>query len=128
VTKTSSPFSRLSLHRIELSVHLGWPEEERATKQLVLLDLDIDFAKSPKACETDELNDTLCYADLITHLHYKLATTSFRLIEHLSYEIYQLIKPHLPKNARLRLHLTKYPPIPSLKGGVCFSYGEELTS
>jgi 7,8-dihydroneopterin aldolase/epimerase/oxygenase len=117
--------SHLLLRDIELCIFLGWPESERLEAQIVLLDLDIEFSQPPKACLSDDLVDTFCYADLITKIHTELGAKNYRLIEHLTYEIYTLVKRDLPPDASLLVRLTKHPKIQSLSGGVCFSYGDE---
>lgn len=117
--------SHLHLRGLELCVFLGWPENERLEKQVVLLDIEIKLAEPPKACVTDHLDDTFCYAELIAEIQDKVRTPVFHLIEHLCHEIYQLIKPRLPRQAQLSVRVTKYPKIPGLTGGVIFSYGDE---
>lgn len=122
---TTNIHSRLFLSKIELCVYLGWPEGERVEAQMVSLDLTIQFAEPPKACLTDHLDDTFCYAELISKIHAATSTTPYRLLEHLCYDIYHLIKLELPAHTSLRVDLTKHPKIMGLTGGVCFSYGDE---
>lgn len=117
--------SHLSIRNLELSINLGWRHKERQHEQSVLLDVDIYFAKPPKATQTDQLKDTLCYATLIEAIHENLGEKKYKLIEHLSYDIYHIIKKCLPIPAKIMIHLTKYPQIKGLPGGVCFHYGDE---
>ena len=117
--------SKLWIRGLELSVYLGWPDKERQQQQIVLLDIEIQLPAPPKACLTDHLQDTLCYSTLITYLQETITNKKFHLIEHLTHEIYTLIKPRLPNHTKMALHLTKHPPIPGLTGGVCFSYCDE---
>jgi dihydroneopterin aldolase len=123
--KSTNTGARFLISGLELCVFLGWPEAERIDEQVVLLDIEITLPTPPEACATDELNDTVCYADIITEIHNRIGTRVFKLIEHLCYEIYQLIKPSLPIDAKLSIHLTKHPKIQGLTGGVCFSYEDE---
>ena len=51
--------SSLCICGLELQVFLGWPQEERQTQQVVLLDMTIVFPTPPKACETDNLEDAI---------------------------------------------------------------------
>lgn len=125
MNKTGRIKSRLLIRGVELCVFLGWPEEERVEGQVVLLDMEIILPTPPSACLTDELQDTFCYADIIAALHEKLQRRVFKLIEHLCYEIYQLVKPSLPVEAKLSVQLTKHPKIQGLTGGVSFSYEDE---
>lgn len=117
--------SHLSIHGLELLVYLGWSEEERLLQQAVFVDIDIGLPQPPKACVSDELKDTFCYATLIEHLRQHLTDKRFRLIEYLSREIYQTIKVKLPFPTLINVQVTKHPPLSGLTGGVCFNYGDE---
>jgi dihydroneopterin aldolase len=113
------------LHKLELGVHLGWPEAERLHKQIIFLDIHIDFLEPPHACITDHLDDTYSYEALSDLIEKKIGQRHFRLIEHLGYETYQLLKNVLPHNVLLTICITKKPPIPNLTGGVSFWYGDK---
>jgi dihydroneopterin aldolase len=126
LTKTCD--STLFVRGVELSVNLGWRRQERAHEQAVLLDIDIKFAAPPSACQTDTLDETVCYATLISKIREQIVNKDYRLIEHLSAEIYSIIKPDLPTDAKLQIRITKYPKITGLTGGVCFTYGDHFTS
>lgn len=115
--------SSISLHALELLVHLGWTEGERSQAQIVTLDAVIQFANPPKACATDQLEDTYCYDYLVTTLKTHLITQSFRLIEHLSQQIYLWLKTLLPMDSSISVRITKQPAITQL-AGVSFSYGD----
>ncbi len=114
----------LQIRQLELHVNLGWRKKERGKEQAVFLDLDIFFPSMPKACLTDELDDTFCYAKLIEHLREKISEKSYRLIEHLCRDIYQHAKNFLETKSNLRVCITKYPNIPGL-GHVSFCYEDE---
>lgn len=118
-------YTKLYIRKLELSVNLGWRNPERKLKQGIELDLEISFPLPPKACVTDNLDDTLCYDELISTLREKIRTKKYRLVEHLCAEIYTLTKSHLPKKSKLNVKLTKYPKIQGLINGVCFAYGDE---
>lgn len=119
-------FSSITLNHLELSVNLGWPQDERIKPQIVTLDVVIHFSKTPLGCTTDQLTDTYCYHTLINTIKNSLEQRHFRLIEHLGFELYQTIKKSLANDARIQLHLTKKPAILNLMGGVTFSFGDEL--
>lgn len=114
--------SNLLINDLELSVHLGWPDSERDEKQIVHTDIDIHFTHAPKACESDHLTDTLCYATLIDVIREKIAHQHFHLIEHLSYTIYHIIEPLLPAQSHITVRIKKHPKIEGLAGYVSFSY------
>ena len=114
----------LSVHDLELYINLGWRKQERKLEQAILLDLDICLPKPPKACKTDKLEDTICYAEMIEDLRKQLSKKSYRLIEHLTQDIFDIVKLQLPKQAKLMVRINKYPKIEGLLGGVSFCYGD----
>lgn len=120
------PTSILRIRKLELSLNLGWGEKERSKERKVLLDIAISFPESPKACASDELRDTVCYATLSQVIREKVSAKPYRLIEHLSSDIYTLVKNQIPKNAKLKICITKFPAIGGLKEGVSFEYGDEI--
>jgi len=118
-------FSTLLIKQLELSVNLGWRSAERRQEQPVLVDIHIEFPKPPSACESDNLDDTICYAKLVNELREKIIVKHYRLVEHLGLDIYQITKTHLPLLSKVIVHVTKYPKLDGLTGGVCFSYGDK---
>lgn len=118
-------FSSLLIRDLELRVFLGWPEKERLKEQRVLLNADIRYANPPAGCETDKLEDTVCYAEVIEQVREKIGDKHFHLIEYLSHDIYHIMKPLLPEKALLTIRITKHPMIAGLTGGVQFSFGDE---
>jgi dihydroneopterin aldolase len=114
----------LTINGFELPVYLGWPDAERQQAQMVRIDLTVRFAKPPKACVSDQLQDTFCYDTLLTHLREKISDKEFRLVEHLTADIHSILKSLLPSDATLSVHLLKFPAINGLTGGVTFFYGD----
>ena len=107
---------------IRLEVRLGCEAPERATPQAVDLALVIDFAAAPDACRSDELADTVCYAELASTAREYCAAREFRLVERLAAELRDLVRTRLPDDAGLALAVTKVaPPVPGLAGGVRFT-------
>jgi len=113
--------TRFILRDIALSLHLGWPDEERIIAQTVFVTIDIELLNSPLACTTDDLQDTFCYGSLTTMIKTVVKNREFRLLEFLAKEIYDCVKQNL-KGAAITLAITKKPPIPDLTGGVTFFY------
>lgn len=114
--------STLHIKSYDLKVNLGWRDKERMEAQSVLLDIDIIFATQPTGCLSDHLEDTVCYADLITAINTGLNDKHYRLVEHLTYDIYQIVMKQLPAKSNLTITITKHPKIPGLIGGVSFVY------
>lgn len=123
-THFSTLHSRLTIRDLELNVNLGWPEKERLQEQRVLLDIEIRFLQPLKACMTDNLQDTICYATLTQTLRNEISGKKFSLIEHLAHTLYQILKSQLPEQTHLNVRLTKYPNIEGLLSGVSFDYGD----
>lgn len=118
--------SSIVLHQLELYIHLGWPESERLQKQAVMVDIHIHFTEPPEACMTDVLDERTNYDALNKKIIEHITPKSFRLIEHLGFELYQLTKAFSPLNTLITICVTKYPPLVNLKGGVQFWYGDKL--
>lgn len=118
----------LRINRLALAVKLGWEESERKKAQTVFLDMLIQFPTLPLAAIDDDLQNTICYQKLITELREHLQNMSFRLLEHLTYEVYQYIKKMLAPTINFQITMTKYPAIEGLTEGVSFTLGQENLS
>jgi FolB domain-containing protein len=116
----------LSINKLELNLFLGWPDDERLRKQIILLDIEIQLPNLVKACSTDHLDDTVCYRQLIESLRCHFSEKKFHLIEHVTAEAYALLKSLLPEQTTLQVSLTKRPQIDGL-GSVTFLYGDDAT-
>jgi dihydroneopterin aldolase len=114
--------TRLEVPAIRIEVRLGCEPAERAVPQAVDLGLMIDFATAPDACRSDQLGDTVCYAQLAELARGYCAMREFRLVERLAAELRDLVRSRLPQDAGLALTVTKLaPPVPGLTGGVRFT-------
>lgn len=116
--------ARITLQQLELNVHLGFSEEERAILQPVWMTLELTFNQPPKACITDDLKETICYDTLISKIKKNLAGREFRLLEYLAHEIIQMIKQESGNEIHILVSITKKPAIPDLLGGATFTYGD----
>lgn len=116
--------STLQINDLQLTVYIGWPAEERQQLQKVSIDIEIRFLELPKACASDQLNETICYSNLIGQIKQTFNHHRFHLIEHLTHKIYFFIKSQLANNAHIFVHTTKHPKIEGLSGGVRFSCGD----
>ena len=115
----------LELGGARLAVRLGCGADERAQPQAVDLDLAVRFAEAPVACESDKLEDTVCYAELIAAARARVAGCEFKLVERLAHELFAALRPLVPPGAELWLRVTKLrPPVADLSGGVSFALGD----
>lgn len=124
MTLPTNTYSSIQLKGIELSLHFGWYEKERLQPQIIQVDVDLRFAQPPKACLSDDLVDTYCYDELIKNITIETSSRHFKLVEHLSFHVYQTIKKLLPDTTQVRVTIMKKPPIVNLSGGVIFAYGD----
>lgn len=118
--------SYLQLNQLTLPVWLGWPNDERQKKQLVSLNIKLQFPSSPIGCQTDNLADTTCYAELVQTIQNNIENKHFRLLEHFAAEIYRMIQQILPAGILISVEATKKPNITHLNGGVSFCYGDAI--
>lgn len=122
---------KISVLDLQLPVKLGYSFEERSISQIISLNIDLLFPEAPIGAYNDQLTDTYCYDDLVKLVHAVVASKDFKLIEHLGKYIYDAIAQNLkdknyPK-VKLELSVTKIlPPLPSVKGGVAFTYKGDL--
>ena len=116
-------YSNITIQGLALNVNLGWPDTERQSQQIVILDVTLHFEKPPLACYSDQLNDTFCYDLLISTIKKKVLSRGFRLIEQLGFEIYQTVKSLLPPHLCVYINLSKKPAIKGLKQ-VSFTFGD----
>lgn len=116
--------SSIVLQQLELHVQLGWLPAERLTLQLILVDIHIDFTKPPDACLTDDLQDTYCYHTLYNTLQENIAPKTYRLIEHLGYDIYHFVKSVMTDDSKVNICVTKNLKALNLSGAACFWYGD----
>lgn len=112
----------LEVPALRLDVRLGCTADERRVPQAVDLALTIRFAAPPAACWSDELADTVCYAELASVARSHCAEREFKLVERLACELHALLSAALPPGATLALTATKVgPPVAGLAGGVRFT-------
>lgn len=111
---------------LELQANLGWRDKELLQPQAIMLDLELYFSKKPKATQTDDLKDTVCYATLIEKIRDKIASKKYRLLEHLTEEVADVISDNI-KNIAFKVTIIKKPNIQGLVGGVSYTQYREST-
>ncbi len=116
--------TKLNIHKIEFPVTLGWSEDERREKQNIFVDFEIVFSTQPKASESDQLNDTYCYQEFSVFLYDKISKKEYRLIEHLSHDIYKNTKVFFQKASFVSVSVTKKPKLIFKNEGVSFTFGD----
>ena len=120
-----TPLSKLSLHRLRLWVRLGCGAEERQVPQVVSFDVEIRFPSLPAGCETDALDQTVCYAKLSQKIKEVCDRQEYQLIEKLGWDVYREIRNTLPQEMGLWVQARKEnPPVENLEGGASFTVGD----
>lgn len=118
-------YTKLAIKKLALSVNLGWRTQERKDEQNVFLECDIYFATPPKGCETDHLDDSVCYAKMIDAVRAHITDKHYRLIERLACDIHAVGKAFLSPQDKLLIRIIKYPKIGGLTDGVAFEFGDQ---
>lgn len=118
----------LSLQGLRLQVRLGCSAEERSIPQFVRFDLEIHFFEAPNGCISDQLSETICYAQLSENLRTLCSSREYQLIEKLGWDAYQSLREQLPSSVGLQLRAIKEkPPIDELTGGAVFTISDWKT-
>ncbi len=120
---------QLQISDLRLWVHLGCSEQEKHHPQQVSVNVYFKFKIPPEAIKTDNLQQTICYKEVIEAIKLNCVSRCFNLIEFLTQEIYICIRNILDKNKNLvdiDIIVKKIsPPIPDVFGGVIFSCSEQ---
>lgn len=105
----------LFLESLELYVSLGCSEEERAHKQMVKIDLELEFNQNYSASDTDNLEETICYYTLRNNIQKFCDNISCNLIEYLAKQIYNFIRSNYQDIKIKYLKLIKCPPVSQIE-------------
>lgn len=108
----------LTLEDLKIKVRLGVTAKERSKKQTVILHIKIGFPKTPLACQTGKISDTICYDKLSKKIKKFCDDKKFKLIEELGMQLFNIIKNNIYKNCQLKLRIVKKPSILGLKHSV----------
>jgi len=104
----------LSLEDLTIPVKLGCSDEERRLPQTVIINLLLIYADFPVECKSDNIKDAVCY-DTVTKLIQEFcAKKQFHLIEHLGYELHNMLKESINKDVKIELSVSKRPPIANI--------------
>ncbi len=86
----------------------GVSPEERAVGGRVIVDIELEYDTS-KAGVTDDLNDTLNYADVFKTVRAQVEDQNFNLLESLAHRIADAVMAKFPANA-VTVYVRKQPP------------------
>lgn len=78
------------LEQVKVQTKLGVPDWERMVPQTIILDIEISYDLS-KSCQSDAIEDTIDYGQVVSRIRETLAEHSFKLVEALAEHICQMI-------------------------------------
>lgn len=78
------------LRELKVDTLIGVYEWEKRVPQTLQIDLEIGLPSS-RACQTDDLNDALNYADIVRDIQSALTSRHFNLLEALAEAIAQIL-------------------------------------
>lgn len=78
------------LQEVKVQTVLGVPEWERMKPQTVVLDIELAMPHS-RSCQTDAIEDTIDYGQIVNRLRQQLSEKSFHLVEALAENVAQMI-------------------------------------
>ena len=81
---------RILISGLRVRTRVGWPDEERAEPQFVLVDLVLETDVSASSA-SDDLADTVDYAEVISAVAEHASSTETRLLERLAVEIAEMV-------------------------------------
>ena len=124
---TNSTFHSLFISDLRLFVKLGCEEVERRTPQEVRLSIEFRFSSVPKATQTDEIGDTVCYAKVSQAIKNYCEGKEFKLIEKLALDLVFVTKDVIGNDMAMALTVHKIkPPIENLIGGTQYRIADFL--
>lgn len=78
------------LEQVKVQTKLGVPDWERMVPQTIILDIEISYELS-KSCQSDAIEDTIDYGQVVSRIRETLTEHSFKLVEALAEHICQMI-------------------------------------
>lgn len=75
---------------LRVETRVGWTDEERATPQFVLVDLDLEIDTEVSSA-SDDLRDTVDYAGVISDVARHVSARETRLLERLAAEVAEMV-------------------------------------
>jgi len=118
--------SKIQLDELEIQLHLGVSEDERATIQSVLISLVFDFLSIPESTSSDLISGTVNYSSLSKLLKGEFNGSNIKTIEHMGFRAFNLISEKIDQTGRLTLSIRKFPSISGLKGGALFELSGDI--
>ena len=118
--------SKIQLDELEIQLHLGVSEEERAKTQSVWISLTFEFCALPESTSSDLISETVNYSSLSKLLKKEFNGSNIKTIEYMGFRAFNLVSEEIDQVGRLTLSIRKFPTISGLKGGTLFKLSGDL--
>lgn len=115
----------LRIEGFSVQVHLGCEPEERQQSQEVRVSVELRFPQILQGAYTDELADTICYADVCEAIRKVATLGSYKLIERLGLQCLLAVRQLCAADVQIALEIHKVrPPVADLQGGSVYRLGD----
>ena len=118
--------SKIQLDELEIQLHLGVSEEERAKTQSVWISLTFEFFALPESTSSDMISGTVNYSSLSKLLKSEFNGSNIKTIEYMGFRAFNLVSENIDQAGRLTLSIRKFPSISGLKGGALFELSGDI--
>ena len=118
--------SKIQLDELEIQLHLGVSEEERAKIQSVWVSLTFEFFTLPESTSSDLISETVNYSSLSKLLKNEFNGSNIKTIEYMGFRAFNLVSQDIDQVGRLTLSIRKFPSISGLKGGALFELSGDI--
>ena len=118
--------SKIQLDELEIQLHLGVSEEERAKIQSVWVSLTFEFFTLPESTSSDLISETVNYSSLSKLLKREFNGSNIKTIEYMGFRAFKLVSEDIDQVGRLTLSIRKFPSISGLKGGALFELSGDI--
>jgi FolB domain-containing protein len=116
------------LNIVDYETHfiLGNDEHEKRSPRPVILDIGIRFVGDAlPACDSDDLNDTICYSNLLEFLEKNLKNRRFNLLERAAQYVHDVVSEYIGKTTpmgkiMIRVEVKKANSLPKNCGSTSF--------
>lgn len=100
---------RLVIDKLVTKVNIGTHQEERRLQQIITWYIKFEWAHAPKACITDNLNDTICYKEICQKVYDICNVKHYTLLEHLCFSVFKNLNDKYGNLVKIHLTATKTP-------------------
>ena len=118
--------SKIQLDELEIQLHLGVSEEERAKIQSVWVSLTFEFFTLPESTSSDLISETVNYSSLSKLLKSEFNGSNIKTIEYMGFRAFKLVSEDIDQVGRLTHSIRKFPSISGLKGGALFELSGDI--